>query len=138
MKWIVALSLTLLIVSCAASPVVPIPPPRPFPDKEQYDSDGAPKDREKWKPIAETVRLIYPGRLLSKGVQGWVVLSHSIEPDGTTSDFEIIDSSPSGDGSFDAISIRSVSRVRYELVEGELPGPRVTGVIQVLKYEIDK
>ncbi len=138
MKWMWIAIASAFLASCAAVTITPIPPPNAFPDIENYQSVSSLQEQEKWKRSGSSGAVVYPKQLLAKGVQGWVVISYSIEPDGSTSNIKIIDSSPSGDDGFEATSINHISSLRFEPVDQKLTGQRVSGVVEILQFRMQQ
>jgi len=98
------------------------PPPRP---------DGTESDV--WEAV-HMVAAEYPPRAFKRRVQGWVVVEHSIEVDGSTSDFKIVDSFPKG--IFERTTLRALQRFRYEYV-GEGNPQKETGIRFYHHFDIE-
>lgn len=129
------LSVAFIIVSGCASQQYPITSsPDPKPSEGKYSSSGS--KVHGWE-LTKKFTPLYPRRHLHYGYEGWAVMRFTIETDGTTSDIEIVDSSPKGTKySFDNISIININRLKYRPVNTNIAPKRTPGIIKVLTYEI--
>lgn len=131
MKYIAAFFLILLIGACESIGSTKLPPPRdppinPNPGKAYTEAYG-------WK-IEFQPKLIYPTSAATKGVQGWVVVRHSIELDGTTSEIEVVDSSPPE--IFNETAKRSVQKLRFVPLSDSTQPRRMVGARRLLTYTL--
>lgn len=65
-------------------------------------------------PLTPNVRVepVYPRRAQVRGIEGYVVVGFTVNPDGTTSQLEILDSLPPI--TFDRAALKAVERWRFE------------------------
>lgn len=131
------LSIAFIVFSGCSSHQYPIKPaPDPKPPEGAYRGSGSMVHG--WE-LTEKFSLIYPRRHLYYGYEGWSVMRYTIETDGTTSDIEILDSSPKGTKySFDNISIINIEKLKYRPVNASTTPKRTLGIVKVLTYEISK
>jgi len=61
----------------------------------------------------------YPASAVSRGIEGYVILSFTITPSGATADQQVVDANPKG--IFDRAAIKAVSKFKYKpkVVDGE-------------------
>jgi protein TonB len=93
---------------------------------------GAISDGEE-QPLVR-IEPTYPGRALSRGVEGWVLLEFTVTETGAVADARVVDREPSG--IFDSAALRAVAKWKYrpKVVNGR-PQPRV-GVQIVLRFNL--
>ncbi|MEM8768600.1 MAG: energy transducer TonB [Pseudomonadota bacterium] len=62
-------------------------------------------------PIVK-VRPVYPNRAITRGIEGWVLLTFTVDESGAVRDPKVIDASPVG--IFDREALRAVLRFKYK------------------------
>lgn len=85
----------------------------------------------------------YPKSMLTRRVEGWVQLNYVVNPDGTTGEIEVVDSSV--DGVFDKASVEAVKKFRYKPAQWNgfpatdiVLGRRITFAIRANDGEVGK
>ena len=46
--------------------------------------------------VVRRVNPDYPGRALERGIEGWVIVGATVDPDGNAYDFRVLESEPTG------------------------------------------
>ena len=77
----------------------------------------------------------FPREALVKGIEGWVVVEFTIEPDGTVSDPRVVDSNPRR--LFDRNAVRAIYKWKFKprIVDGQPVARRAT---QRLEFTLNK
>lgn len=80
------------------------------------------------------VQPIYPQRAQSQGIEGWVLVRLTVNPDGTVSNPEVIDADPKG--YFERAALRAAEKFRYKprVINGE--AVEVPGVLYRFEFEL--
>lgn len=55
---------------------------------------------------------MYPSRAMSRGIEGWVVVSFTVTPQGTVIDPVVVEGNPAG--TFDSAALRAVKKFKYK------------------------
>ncbi len=84
------------------------------------------------KPLNQ--KTTYPRQAIKNDQGGWVHLSFNVEPDGSVSNVEVINSR--GGSVFERIAVRNVKAWRYEPSPEGTPRDVIRGVQRVLGYEL--
>ncbi len=77
----------------------------------------------------------YPGRALSRGIEGYVIVEYTVTKLGTVKDPRVVEGKPQG--TFDRAAIKSALRYKYKprVVDGE--PIEVTGVRTKITFELE-
>jgi protein TonB len=78
---------------------------------------------------------LYPRRARKRGIEGWVKTGFTIEPDGSVSGIQILDSKPAG--IFDSITRKTVSKWKFkpQLLNGK---PTSRAVEKLIRFNLQK
>ena len=93
-----------------------------------YSSDGD------YLPLVK-VEPLYPRRALSRGIEGYVIVSLTVTTSGSTKDVFIIESDPPG--VFDRSAVNAALKFKYKpkMVDGK--AVEVAGVKNLIKFQIE-
>jgi TonB family protein len=99
----------------------------------QFRQDTPNRGPEEYLPIVR-VAPIYPPRAAARGLEGYVVLSYTVNARGVTENIEVVESSAPG---FEQASIESVEKYRYRprIVDGQTVA--VEGVVTRVLFDLD-
>jgi len=78
---------------------------------------------------------LYPRRARKRGIEGWVKTGFTIQPDGSVSGIQILESEPAG--IFDSITRRTVSKWKFkpQLLNGK---PTAREVEKIIRFNLQK
>jgi outer membrane biosynthesis protein TonB len=131
-------SLIISIAGCTQQPVEIKPPPRPVPDEKTGSYQGVGAAVNGWE-LKTPFQGFYPKRQLRYGYEGWVLISYTIEVDGSTAEIEVIDASPKeSEFSFEYVAKKTISSLRYQRIEGAGPAAQTKEIVQLLDYSIQQ
>jgi TonB family protein len=85
--------------------------------------------------LLKRVPPVYPARVLSRGIEGWVTVSYTITESGNVADIVVVESSSQ---LFERSAIKAVSKYRFKprVVDGT--PIEVTGVTETIEYKLDE
>lgn len=124
---------TLMAYSGEAQ-LMPDPPPPPW--SPQRETAAPPPDlTEGDYALLKRVPPVYPARVLSRGIEGWVTVSYTITESGNVADIVVVESSSQ---LFERSAIKAVSKYRFKprVVDGT--PIEVTGVTETIEYKLDE
>ncbi len=95
---------------------------------------GAPTDGD-YLPIVR-VQPQYPRRAAERGIEGYVIVSLTVNQAGTTSDIKVVEAKP--EGIFERAAIRAAEKFKYKpkVVNGKPVA--VSGVLYQFTFELEK
>jgi len=78
------------------------------------------------------LEVVYPERALEKGLEGWVQIGYTVNPDGTVGNVKVLDANPPH--TFEQAGSKAVSKLRYQpVIQGGKPAAVNTQVRVVFR-----
>ena len=83
-------------------------------DTLRQKAGAAPEVTEESLTRLNKLEIIYPARALQAGVEGWVEIGFTVDPDGAVTNVKVLKANPPR--TFEQAAIKAVSRMRYQPV----------------------